>query len=100
MVLARAEMEPDVLQGPVQPNCASWGVFQSSRHKARRSCRLGARSQPLLTTQCCTAFLGLSQASPESGAVLLHPSTSRAGGRVVDGGRFREEGSEAPGCLT
>lgn len=76
-VLTRAQTDSDRLQGPVQPECSAWGVF--SRRRLSEGLQPPGRGQPVSTTPHCSGVLGLSQASPESGALLPAPRTSRVG---------------------
>lgn len=97
MVLTRAQTASHRLQGPVQPECSAWGML--SRHQLSEGLQPPGRFQPALTTPRCPGVLGLSQASPESRALLpAHPDQQggQAGGRGTRGKRQ----AQAPGCLT
>ena len=77
MVLTRAQMDSDRLKCPVQPECSAWGMF--SRHQLSEGLQPPGRFQPALTTPRCPGVLGLSQASPESGALLPAPPDQQGG---------------------
>ena len=96
MVLTRAQMDSDRLQGPVQPECSAWGMF--SRHQLSEGLQPPGRFQPALTTPRCPGVLGLSQASPESGALVPAPPDQQ-GGQVGGRGTPGKRQAQAPGCL-